>query len=226
MSSEHGPTATSAGEHSLKEHGNLIVVSAPSGAGKSSLVERALNSLDRLRYSISCTTRQARGKEEHGVDYFYLNPEQFQAMCDRGEFLEFAKVHEFMYGTPRRHIEESLGEGFDVILDIDVQGAKQIRAQMPEAVTVFILPPSREALESRLRGRNLNEPPDLERRLRNASSEVRLYDEFQYVIINDDLERASAALEAIIIAERHRPGRQRAAAESIIATFGGESIHA
>jgi guanylate kinase len=220
MSSEPVPAGGSSGR------GNLIVVSAPSGAGKSSLVARALDHVEHLRYSISCTTRKSRGQERHGVDYFYVTPEEFQAMCDRGELLEFAKVHEFMYGTPRRYIEQTLAEGVDIILDIDVQGARQIRGQMPEAVTVFILPPSREALESRLRGRNLNEPEDLERRLRNASSEVRLYEMFQYVIVNDDLERASATLEAIIIAERHRPARQREAARTIIDTFGGESIHA
>lgn len=206
--------------------GNLIVVSAPSGAGKSSLVTRVIERDEQLRYSISYTTRKARGKEQHGVEYFYVSLEEFQAMCDRGEFLEHAKVHDFMYGTPKRHIDESLDAGYDVILDIDVQGACQVRAQMPEAVTVFVLPPSRDVLESRLRGRNLNEPADLERRLRNASSEVRLYDTFQYVIVNDDLERASATLEAIIDAERHRPDRQRNAAQAIIATFGGESIHA
>src|SRR5687768_6951837 len=140
--------------------GNLIVVSAPSGAGKSSLVEEVLKRVDRLKYSISYTTRKARGAERDGVEYYFVGTEEFLDMRDRGEFLESAEVHGFLYGTQRATIERILGEGSDVILDIDVQGARQILQQMPEAVTVFVLPPSREILESRLRMRNLNDPED------------------------------------------------------------------
>ncbi|MFP5263271.1 MAG: guanylate kinase [Blastocatellia bacterium] len=204
------------------ERGNLIVVSAPSGAGKSSLVARAVNQITRLRYSISYTTRAARGSERHATDYFFVSEEVFQDMRERGEFLEFAEVHGFLYATHRATVEAMLDKGFDVILDIDVKGARQIVRHMPEAVTIFIMPPSRKVLEGRLRRRNLNAPADLERRLRNATAEVQLYDRFGYVIINDHRDRAFASLKAIIIAERRRPGRQRNRVQSIIATFGGE----
>jgi guanylate kinase len=208
------------------ERGNLIVVSAPSGAGKSSLVTRALKQVRRLRYSISYTTRAARGTEKHAVDYFFVSGDEFRQMRERGEFLESAEVHGYYYGTHRATVEAMLNKGFDVILDIDVQGAEQILRQMPEAVTVFIMPPSRKVLERRLRTRNLNAPADLERRLRNATGEVHLYERFSYVIINDDRDRAFGSLKAIITAERRRPERQKNRIQSIIATFGGGSFNA
>lgn len=223
MSSEGHPSNQ---EENQPDRGTLIVVSAPSGAGKSTLVERAVRMLDRMKYSVSYTTRLPRGKERDGEDYFFVTQQEFLAMRDRGEFLEWAEVHAFLYGTHRGAVNRMLDEGNDVILDIDVQGAEQIRTQMAEAVTVFILPPSREVLESRLRLRNLNAPADLERRMRNAAEEVQLFDRFNYVIVNDDLERASNMLQEIITAERQRSDRQRRIARSIISTFGGESIHA
>jgi guanylate kinase len=204
------------------ERGSLIVVSAPSGAGKSSLVERALKQVKRLRYSISYTTRAPRGSERDGVDYFFVTGEVFRAMQGRGEFIESAEVHGFMYGTHGATIEKMLADGYDVILDIDVQGAEQIQRLMPESVTIFILPPSRKVLEARLRRRRLNAAEDLARRLRNATAEVNLYDRFKYVIINDDRDRAFSALKAIITAERRRPDRQRNRVRSILDTFGGE----
>jgi guanylate kinase len=206
--------------------GNLVVVTAPSGAGKSSLVERALSRVDRLSYSISYTTRQARGAERHGVNYFFVSEDEFLKMRDRGEFVESARVHGYLYGTQRTAIEKMMGEGYDVILDIDIQGAEQIRRQMPDAITIFVLPPSREVLESRLRSRNLNSSPDLDMRLHNAVVEVHAYKDFKYVIVNDDLDRATSALEAIIIAERHRTDRQEGAALDILSTFEGESFYA
>lgn len=225
-SNDETPGGSSSRGKAGADRGNLIVVAAPSGAGKSSLVDRALSRDERLRYSISCTTRQARGTEQHGVDYYFISEQEFRAMCDRDEFLEFAEVHGCLYGTPKAMIEQALGEGFDIILDIDVQGAEQICRLMPEAVTVFVLPPSREVLESRLRMRNLNAAADLDRRLRNAASEVLLYDRFKYVIVNDDLERASADLRVIINGERLRSERQRHRAQLIIATFEGDTFHA
>ena len=209
-----------------RPRGNLIVVAAPSGAGKSSLVEGALKSVDLLKYSISYTTRKARGAERDGVEYYFIDKEEFLDMRDRGEFLESAEVHGFLYGTQRAAIERIISEGSDVILDIDVQGARQIVRQMPEAVTVFVLPPSREVLESRLRMRNLNDPADLEIRLNNASREVLSYSSFKYVIVNDDLERATRELEAVIIAERHLLGRQRQLVKPIIDSFGGDGFYA
>lgn len=206
--------------------GSLIVVSAPSGAGKSSLVEGALKSLDRLKYSISYTTRKPRGAERDGVEYYFIDKEEFLSMRDRGEFLESAEVHGCLYGTHRVTVERMIREGSDVILDIDVQGAAQIVRQMPEAVTVFVLPPSREILESRLRMRNLNDTEDLERRLKNALGEVLSYASFEYVIVNDDLERATRELEAVIIAERHLLDRQKQLVKPIIDSFGGEGFYA
>ena len=207
------------------ERGNLIVVSAPSGAGKSSLVERALNRIRRLRYSVSYTTRAPRGAERDGIDYYFVTNEEFRAMRERGEFIESAEVHGYFYGTHKATIEKMLGEGYDVILDIDVQGAEQIRSHLPQAITIFVLPPSRKVLEARLRKRNLNAPEDLERRLGNAVAEVKLYDRFKYMIVNDDRDRAFGALKAIISAERHRPDRQKNRVQSILKTFGGEGLH-
>jgi guanylate kinase len=211
---------------SSEDRGNLIVVSAPSGAGKTSLAERVLKRLPDLRFSISYTTRAQRGSEQNGVDYYFVSESEFEAMQGRGEFLESAEVHGHLYGTHEKQVEDLLAEGFDVMLDIDVQGAEQVRGRMPDAILLFVLPPSREILESRLLTRNLNEPGDIERRLRNGAREVQLYERFDYVIVNDDLDRALAQLEAIIIAERCRPGRQSNRIESIIATFGGEPLHA
>src|ERR1044071_2569024 len=207
------------------ERGNLIVVSAPSGAGKSSLVNRALTQIRRLRYSISYTTRAPRGSERDGMDYYFVTDEVFRAMRERGAFIESAEVHGYLYGTHRATIEHMLAEGYDVILDIDVQGAEQISRQMTQAITVFVLPPSRKVLEARLRKRNLNAPEDLERRLRNAAAEVKLYERFKYVIINDDRDRAFAALKAIISAERRRPDRQKNRVQAILNTFEGEGLH-
>lgn len=204
------------------ERGNLIVVAAPSGAGKSTLVARAMNEIDRLRFSISYTTRKPRGAEQDGVNYYFVTAKRFLAMRARGEFIESALVHGHYYGTQRDAIQRMLGEGFDVILDIDVQGAEQIRKQMPKAVMIFILPPSQNALAARLRKRSLNAPADRARRLRNAQAEVKRYRRFKYVIVNDDLDRAFASLKAIIEAERQRRERQTQRAQSIIATFGGE----
>ena len=208
------------------ERGTLIVVSAPSGAGKSSLAERVLKRLSDLRFSISYTTREPRGTERDGIDYYFVTEDEFRAMRERDEFLECAEVHGHLYGTHQKPIEELLAHGFDVMLDIDVQGAEQVRRRVPEAILVFILPPSSEVLEARLRARNLNAPADIERRLRNAAIEVQLYERFDYVVVNDDLDRALDQLEAIIVAERCRPDRQRNRIESVIDTFGGESFHA
>jgi guanylate kinase len=229
MSSDSSSKAGSQAEPTAPahpEHGNLIVVSAPSGAGKSSLAERVLKRVEGLRFSISYTTREPRGTEQHGVDYYFVSEDEFQAMREHGEFLECAEVHGHLYGTHEELVAQMLSGGFDVMLDIDVQGAEQVRRRVPEAILIFILPPSREVLEARLRARNLNEPADIERRLRNAGIEVQLYERFDYVVVNEDLDRALGQLEAIIVAERCRPERQRNRIESIIATFGGDSFHA
>ncbi|MFL6215302.1 MAG: guanylate kinase [Blastocatellia bacterium] len=206
----------------MPERGTLLVVSAPSGAGKSFLVTRAIEQIEGLRFSISYTTRQPRGLERHGEDYFFVSEATFLEMRERGEFLESATVHGNLYGTHSGTIERMLAEGYDVILDIDVQGAAQVRERLKDAVTVFILPPSKRVLETRLRRRNLNDIEDLARRLGNATEEVQLYERFDYVIINDDRDRAFSALKAIIIAERRRPFRQQNMIKSILDKFGGE----
>ena len=206
----------------MPERGTLVVVSAPSGAGKSFLVTRAIEQIDGLRFSISYTTRQPRGLERHGEDYFFVSEATFLEMRERGEFLESATVHGNLYGTHNGTIERMLAAGYDVILDIDVQGAAQVRERLKDAVTVFILPPSKRVLEARLRRRNLNDVEDLARRLGNATEEVQLYECFDYVIINNDRDRAFGALKAIIIAERRRPFRQQNKIKSILDTFGGE----
>lgn len=216
------PAQQESGATEATARGNLIVVSAPSGAGKSSLAERALKRIEGLKFSVSYTTRELRGAEKDGVDYHFVSEAEFRAMSDRGEFLESAEVHGYLYATHRAAVEELLAQGLDVILDIDVQGAEQVKNRVAEAITVFILPPSREILEARLRSRNLNEPADLERRLRNATDEVKLYENFDYVIVNDDIDRALASLEAIITGERCRLSRQGKYVESIVNTFGGD----
>lgn len=208
------------------ERGTLIVLSAPSGAGKSSLAERVLKRVADLRFSISYTTREPRGAEQDGADYHFISENEFSAMRERDEFLECAEVHGNLYGTHQKPVEELLAQGLDVMLDIDVQGAEQVRWRVPEAILIFILPPSADVLENRLRARNLDAPDDIQRRLRNAAIEVQLYERFDYVVLNDDLDRALDQLEAIIIAERCRPDRQRNRIEAVIGTFGGESFHA
>jgi guanylate kinase len=223
MSSETGPPS----EHSAPPRpGNLIVVSAPSGAGKSSLVRDVLSRVERLRYSISVTTRKPRGDERHGVDYYFVSEAEFLAMRERGEFLEWAEVHGNFYGTLKKAVEEMLASGDDVILDLDVQGAASIQSLRPDAVTVFLLPPSRHVLEERLRARGSDSPRELSRRLRNAAAEVRRFSSFKYIIVNDDRARARASLEAIILAERQALDRMRDIASAIVKTFGGEQSDA
>ncbi len=205
----------------MPERGNLIVVSAPSGAGKSSLVHRVLEKMDTLRQSVSFTTRPPRASERQGVDYHFVSVEEFSARRERGEFLEWAEVHDHLYATSKSFIEAILAEGRDCILDVDVQGASRIRKRAPEAKTVFVLPPSKADLQARLIARNVNSQEDLKHRLRNADAEVRRYPEFDYVIVNDNLDRASAVLEAIITAMRHEPRHLAEKIEPILTTFGG-----
>lgn len=179
--------------------GSLIVVSAPSGAGKTTLCSAILKSLDSIAFSISYTTRKPRGGEVDGVDYYFVSEERFKEMIERGEFAEWAVVHGNYYGTSRKTIDDLMERNIDVLLDIDVQGAKQIKALYPEAVLVFIMPPSFEELKKRLYTRGAE---NLELRLRRAFEEMREYSFYDYVIINDNLERAISDLRAIIISER------------------------
>jgi len=178
--------------------GKLFVVAAPSGAGKTSLVKALLERMPRLEMSISHTTRPRRPKEEHGREYFFIGVSEFEHLAAEGEFLESARVFDNLYGTARAPVEARLARGGDIVLEIDWQGARQVRAAMPDCVTIFILPPSREALEKRLRSRATDSDEVIARRLRDAVSDMSHWREFDYVVVNDDFERAVADLKAIV----------------------------
>ena len=197
----------------------LFVVSGPSGAGKSTLVRRLLATVPDLDFSVSCTTRPARAGERNGVDYHFVDETEFDRRERAGEFLEWARVHGRRYGTSAREVDRSLAAGHDILLDVDTQGARSVRSRRPEAVLVFILPPGREALVSRLRGRGMEDEEEMQRRLRNALGEIRQGDLYDYLIVNDDEERALAALQSIVIAHRVRQRRQGAAWRRILKTF-------
>ncbi|RMG51309.1 MAG: guanylate kinase [Acidobacteria bacterium] len=197
----------------------LIVISSPSGAGKTTLVSALLDRVPQTRLSVSYTTRPPRPHEVDGRDYTFISRDEFDRMRQRGEFLEWAEVHGNLYGTSRRMIEEILSAGCDAVLDIDVQGAAQVRKQFPDAVTVFILPPSFTELKRRLSSRGTETPESLERRLRVARREVLRYTEFEYLVINDQLDVAIAAVEAIVRAERQKRQRREDEARAILRTF-------
>ncbi|MDJ0701302.1 MAG: guanylate kinase [Woeseiaceae bacterium] len=179
----------------------LFVIAAPSGAGKTTLVHALTRLHPEFRFSISYTTRPKRRTEADGVDYLFVDEDTFFDLRDRGEMLESAQVFDNYYGTSRRQVEEYLGEGRNVILEIDWQGARQVRESMPECVTIFILPPSVEELDKRLRARRTDSDAVIERRLRDALSDMSHWDEFDYVIINDDLDQAVADIERVFAGE-------------------------
>ena len=196
--------------------GNFFVVSAPSGAGKTSLVKALLAADPGVHLSISCTTRAPRPSEEDGRDYHFVSRERFHAMRDAGEFLESAEVHGNLYGTREAWVREALGAGRDVLLEIDWQGAAQVRRLAPEAVGIFILPPSLHTLAQRLSGRATDAPEVIERRLRVARSEIGHVAEFDFVIINNDFDEAARDLQAIVRAARLRLAVQTRRHESLI----------
>jgi guanylate kinase len=204
--------------------GMLVVVSSPSGGGKGTLIRRALKTVPNLGYSVSFTTRSPREGETDGRDYHFVSGEEFERMTVAGEFLEWAHVHGKLYGTGRAQVRRELAEGHDIILEIDVQGATSVRSLVADAVSVFILPPSFEVLRARLIARGSERPRELALRLRNARGEVEHYREFDYVIINDDADRAAAQLASIIYAERARRERQERVAGSVLASFPEEGM--
>jgi guanylate kinase len=197
----------------------LIVVSSPSGGGKGTLIDRVLKTVPGVSYSISYTTRAPRGTEEDGREYFFVSTAAFEEMIRRGEFLEWANVYGYQYGTSHTQVERERAAGHDIILEIDVQGAASIREKIDEAVSIFILPPSFELLSQRLLKRGTDSPADLERRLRGAPAEVEQHKDFQYVILNDDINRASQQLAAVIYAERARRERQELKLKDALADF-------
>jgi guanylate kinase len=183
------------------EPGRLIVLAAPSGAGKTTLVHKLLEREARLKFSISYTTRPKREMEVHGEDYFFVSEGKFRAMRDHDAFLESAEVFDHWYGTSAAYVQSLIDDGRSVLLEIDWQGAQQVRERRPDAVCVFIMPPSRDELERRLRGRKTDAEEVILRRLRDALSDMTHWSEFDYVVINDNLDKAADELAAIVSAE-------------------------
>lgn len=186
----------------LSVPGHVFILSAPSGVGKSTIVKAVLAQDRRLRFSISCTTRSPRPGETHGVDYDFLSHEAFEKGIEEGRFLEWAKVYGNYYGTDRHRVQSWLDQGLDVLLEIDVQGARKVRATIPESTTLFILPPSMEVLEERLRHRATDAEEVIRRRLEAAQAEIQEAPWFDYLIVNDVLDEAVADVAAIIRASR------------------------
>ena len=187
-----------------KKQGILFVVSAPSGAGKTSLCRAITNSLEQLTHSISYATRKPRPGEIDGRDYYFVSQERFQDMIKAGDFAEWAEVHGNLYGTSRRVLDEMIAKGIDVILDIDTQGAKQIKSKYETAVFIFIMPPSLEILEERLRNRRSDDEAEIRKRMRRAHEEIRDYSMYNYIIVNRDFDRALTEIRSIVVAERCR----------------------
>ena len=182
------------------ETGALFVVTGPSGCGKTTLVKKALTSIPSLSFSVSATTRPMRPTEEEGKDYFFYSKESFQQSVSKGEFLEWATVYDHFYGTPQEAIQKKLSSGQSVILDIDPQGAKQVREKRPDCTSIFILPPSIHTLESRLRSRNTDSEDVIQNRMKQLRSHLQHCDSFDYLLLNDDLQSAQDQFQSIIIA--------------------------
>jgi len=197
----------------------VFIVSAPSGSGKSTLVNRLLERDSRLRFSISYTTRAPRGPEKQGESYHFISRKEFEERLHQDEFLEWAKVFDNYYGTSRLCLDQARAEGRDLLLDIDVQGARQLKEGIKDAVSIFILAPSREILEQRLRSRSEDSEAVIERRLRGAAEEIRNYDQYDYVLINRDLDESVMKLQSIVEAERIRRVRMEEHIRPILETF-------
>jgi guanylate kinase len=197
----------------------VYIVSAPSGSGKSTLVNELFKVVRHLDFSISYTTRPPRGSEQNGKEYFFVAKEEFEAMIAADEFLEYANVFGNYYGTARRFLRQAEASGNDLLLDIDVQGAAQIKKKLPEAVSIFILPPGREKLEWRLRNRGLDSEAVIRRRLDTARREIENYSNYHYILVNDQLEQATDELKAIVLGERvRRSGKQPSVEETRLLT--------
>jgi guanylate kinase len=201
--------------------GKLFVIAAPSGAGKTSLVRALMERLPELRFSISYTTRKQRDAETHGRDYFFVDKETFQRMIADSEFLENAQVFDNFYGTSRAQVESMLNQGSNVLLEIDWQGAQQIRRAMPEVQSIFILPPSRAELERRLRDRKTDSGEVIARRLRESIADMSHWSEFDYVVVNDDFTRAVDDLEAIVRGHGQHVQRDRSGLPTLIGQLLG-----
>src|ERR1700733_3084348 len=201
----------------------VIIVSGPSGSGKSTLVQKVLE-MPGTMPSVSCTTRGRRATESSGKCYDFVTEAEFEAMIARGEFLEYARVFgRHSYGKPKKWLEESQRLGLDLVLEIDVQGASQVKRQLPESVAIFILPPSRQELERRLRSRGQNSDEDISRRLQKARDEIAAFGKYyDYCVVNEDVERAGNEAQAIVVALRCQSARRSKRVEQLLASFGGK----
>jgi len=194
----------------------VYIISAPSGSGKSTLVNEIRQLVEGLYFSISYTTRPPRGSEQNGREYFFVARSEFEAMIRQGEFLEYAEVFGNYYGTARRFQREAEQTGQDLLLDIDVQGARQIKLKLPQAVSIFILPPDRNTLERRLRTRRLDAEEVIQRRLVTATREIENYAKYDYILVNDRLEESVEALKSVLLAERLRHSATQRTADDLV----------
>ena len=193
----------------LNRKGLLLVVSGPSGAGKGTICKALLNKNDQIKLSVSATTRKPRNGEVHGVNYFFIEKEEFTKMIENGEFLEYAQIYDNFYGTPKAAIIECLEKGQDVILEIEMQGARQIKEVYPEGVFIFVLPPSLEELKSRIVGRGTETQEEIEKRFICAFEEINQIVNYDYFIVNEDIEKSVSDVEAIICAEKNKVTRYK-----------------
>ena len=193
----------------LNRKGLLLVVSGPSGAGKGTICKALLNKNDQIKLSVSATTRKPRNGEVHGVNYFFIEKEEFTKMIENGEFLEYAQIYDNFYGTPKAAIIECLEKGQDVILEIEMQGARQIKEVYPEGVFIFVLPPSLEELKSRIVGRGTETQEEIEKRFSCAFEEINQIVNYDYFIVNEDIEKLVSDVEAIICAEKNKVTRYK-----------------
>ncbi|HEU4685931.1 MAG TPA: guanylate kinase [Nitrospira sp.] len=200
-------TSTGSNRSSTRRRGILFIISAPSGTGKTTLCKQLTASIPGLWHSISYTTRKPRPGEEHGREYFFIEESTFQQMVDRHDFVEWARVYGHLYGTPRKILADKIEQGIDVLLEIDVQGALQVKKKFDDAVSVFILPPSMSDLRARLQSRASDSPEEIQRRLQKVKEEVWSYREYAYIVRNDDLARSLRDLECIFLAERLKTKR-------------------
>lgn len=202
--------------------GKVIIVSAPSGSGKSTIVNHLLRALPEVVFSVSYTTRKPRGTERNGIEYHFVSEEEFEKMIAGDQLIEYARVFDDYYGTGRPFVEQACAAGKDVILDIDTEGATQVKRKIKDAVSIFIMPPSYSALQKRLRNRGLDRAETIQKRLNwAAQAEIHRCWNYDYVVINEDLEVSVTSMKSIVLAERCRKERLSERLESIIKTFGG-----
>ncbi len=209
----------------MSETGKVFIVSAPSGSGKSTLVADLLSKVPNLAFSISYTTRKPRGNERDGVEYFFISEETFKEMIARKQFIEYARVFDQYYGTSKLVLDQFLAQGKDVLLDVDTEGAYQVKKKLSDAISIFIMPPSYGALKKRLETRQLDSEDTICKRLSWASQvEIHRFKNYDYVVINEDLSATADLMSSIVYAERCRTERMAKRVESIIDTFGGVSV--